>query len=57
MPYIARLAPTEWKAERQQAPESVQPCPEEPPCSVSDKESRHTWAKLIAQIYEGCAPR
>ena len=52
MPYIARLAPTGWKAERLQAPESVQPCYEESVYSVSNKESRSTWAILIAQVYE-----
>jgi len=52
MPHVARLAPAGWKAERLQASESVQPCPEEPPCPVSDKESRSTWARLIAQVYE-----
>jgi len=57
MPHVARLAPAGWKAERLQASESVQPCPEKPSCSVSAKESRSTWARLIAQVYEGCAPR
>ncbi len=45
-----RLAPTGWKTEHLQAPESVQPYYEE--STVSDKESRSTWAKLIAQVYE-----
>ena len=52
MPHLLRLAPSGWKAERQQAPESVRNCSEEPPCSVSAKESRSTWARLIAQVYE-----
>ena len=52
MPHVMRLAPAGWKTEHLQAPESVQPCPEEPPCSVSDEESRSTWARLIAQVYE-----
>ena len=52
MPHILRLAPAGWKAERLQAPGSVRNRPEEPPCSVSAKESRSTWAKLIAQMYE-----
>ena len=47
-----RLAPTGWKAERLQTPQSVRSCPEETPCSLSAKESRSTWAKLIAQVYE-----
>ena len=52
MPHVMRLAPTGWKTEHLQAPQAVQPCSEEPPCSVSDKESRCTWARLVAQVYE-----
>jgi hypothetical protein len=52
IPHVMRLAPVGWKTEHRQASDPVQPCPEEPPCSVSDKESRCTWARLIAQVYE-----
>jgi hypothetical protein len=52
MPHVMRLAPPGWKTEHLQAPESVQPNVEESADSVSDKESRSTWAKLIAQVYE-----
>jgi hypothetical protein len=52
MPHVARLAPAGWKAERLQTPQPVRSCPEETPCSVSSKESRCTWARLIAQVYE-----
>jgi hypothetical protein len=52
MPYIARLAPAGWKAERLQVSESLQLYVEESAYSVSDKEGRSTWAKLIAQVYE-----
>ena len=56
-PHVVRLAPEGWKKEHLKASEPVQPYPEESAYSVSDKESRSTWAKLIAQVYEGCAPR
>ncbi len=52
MPHVARLAPSGWKAERLQTPQPVRSCPEETQCSVSSKESRCTWARLIAQVYE-----
>ena len=52
MPHVARLAPTGWKAERLQNPQSVRPCTKKPPCSVSAKETRSAWARLIAQVYE-----
>ena len=45
-----RLAPAGWKAERLQASESIQPCYKE--AAISDQESRSTWARLIAQVYE-----
>jgi len=38
-----------------QASDPVQSCYKE--SAVSDQESRSTWARLIAQVYEGCAPR
>jgi len=45
-----RLAPAGWKAERLQDSESVESYDEE--STVSDQESRSTWARLIAQVYE-----
>ncbi len=45
-----RLAPPWWKTEHLQAPELVQHYMEESAYSVSDKEGRSTWAKLIAQV-------
>ena len=56
-PHVLRLAPEGWKKEHLKASEPAQPYPEESAYSVSDKESRCTWARLIAQVYEGCAPR
>jgi len=50
MPLVMRLAPAGWKAERLQASESIQSCYDE--AAVSDQESRCTWARLIAQVYE-----
>ena len=50
MPHVMRLAPAGWKAERLQASDPVQSYHEE--SAVSDQESRSTWAKLIAQVYE-----
>jgi hypothetical protein len=48
MPHVVRLAPAGWKAERLQA--SEESYYEE--STVSDQESRSTWARLIAQVYE-----
>ena len=50
MPHVMRLAPAGWKAERLKASESVESYYEE--STVSDQESRSTWARLIAQVYE-----
>jgi hypothetical protein len=50
MPHVMRLAPAGWKAERLKASESVETYYEE--STVSDQESRSTWARLIAQVYE-----
>jgi hypothetical protein len=50
MPHVMRLAPAGWKAERLQASESIQSCYEE--AAVSDQESRSTWGRLIAHVYE-----
>jgi hypothetical protein len=52
MPHVARLAPAGWKKEHLQPPGLKQPYPEETLCSVSDQESRRTWTRLIAQVYE-----
>ncbi|MBA7636898.1 hypothetical protein ES703_44526 [subsurface metagenome] len=51
-PYVVRLAPPGWKKEHLEHSDPAQHYPEEAPCSVSDTESRSTWAKLIAQVYE-----
>ena len=51
-PYVMRLAPAEWKKQQQQADQDVQPYGAEAIYAVSDKESRSTWARLIAQVYE-----
>ena len=50
IPQVMRLAPAGWKAERLQASKSVESYYEE--SAVSDQESRRTWARLIAQLYE-----
>jgi hypothetical protein len=50
MLHVMRLAPAGWKAERLKASESVETYYEE--STVSDQESRSTWARLIAQVYE-----
>jgi hypothetical protein len=52
MPHVARLAPAGWKKQQQQADQDVYPYDVEAVPSVSDKESRSTWARLIAQVYE-----
>ena len=50
MPHVMRLAPAGWKAERLQASDPIQSYYEE--SAVPDQESRRTWARLIAQVYE-----
>jgi hypothetical protein len=50
MPHVVRLAPAGWNAERWQASDPVQSYYGE--STVSDQESRRTWAKLIAQVYQ-----
>ncbi len=50
MPHVMRLAPAGWKSERLQASDPVQSYYEE--SAVSDQESRSTWARLIAQVYQ-----
>ena len=47
-PHVLRLAPEGWKKEHLKASEPAQPYPEKSAYSVSDKESRCTWARLIA---------
>ena len=49
---IVRIAPAGWKTENLQASQAVQPHPEEAFCSVSESESRFTWDRLIARVYE-----
>jgi hypothetical protein len=49
---VVRLAPAGWKKERLQVSQDVLPYDAEAADSVSDKESRSTWARLIAQVYE-----
>jgi hypothetical protein len=51
-PHVRRLAPPGWKKERLQASQDVQPYDAEAAYCVSDKESRSTWVRLIAQVYE-----
>jgi hypothetical protein len=51
-PHVRRLAPAGWKKERLQTSQELQPYDVEEADSVSDKESRSTWARLIAQVYE-----
>jgi hypothetical protein len=51
-PHVMRLAPAGWKKERLQADQDVQPYDVEEADSVSDRESRSTGARLIAQVYE-----
>jgi hypothetical protein len=51
-PHVVRLAPPGWKKEHLQASDPVQTYPEQSSWSIPDKDSRSTWAKLIAQVYE-----
>jgi hypothetical protein len=51
-PQVARLAPAGCKKQQQQPDPEVHPYQAEAACSVSEKESRSTWARLIAQVYE-----
>jgi hypothetical protein len=51
-PHVVRLATPGWKKERLQASQDEQPYDAEAAYCVSDKESRSTWARLIAQVYE-----
>ena len=51
-PHVVRLTPAGWKKQQQQVDQDLQPYDVEQADSVSDKESRSTWAKLIAQVYE-----
>jgi hypothetical protein len=47
---VMRLAPSGWKVERLKVSESIQSWYEK--SAVSDEESRSTWARLTAQVYE-----
>jgi hypothetical protein len=51
-PHVVRLAPAGWKKERLHADQDVGPYDGEAADSVFDRESRSTWARLIAQVYE-----
>jgi transposase-like protein len=54
-PHVVRLAPAGWKEQQQQAVQAdqdVQLYDAEAADSVSDNQSRSTWARLIAQVYE-----
>jgi hypothetical protein len=51
-PHVAWLAPQGWKKEQLQAAESFPSCPEGDAFPVSERESRCTCARLIAQVYE-----
>ncbi len=52
MTYVVRLAPPGWKQEQLEPSDPAQHYPQEASCSVSDKETRSTWVKLISQVYE-----
>jgi hypothetical protein len=51
-PHVRRVAPPGWRKQQHQANQDGQPCEAEVAYSVSDQESRSTWARLIAQVYE-----
>jgi hypothetical protein len=52
-PHVMRLAPAGCNKQQQQADQDLQPYNGvEEADSVSDKQSRSTWARLIAQVYE-----
>jgi len=51
-PHVRRVAPPGWRKQQHQADQDGQPCEAEASYSVSDQESRSTWARLIAQVYE-----
>jgi hypothetical protein len=52
-PHVLRLAPAGWKKQQQQADQDAQPYNDvEAVTSISDKDCRSTWARLIAQVYE-----
>jgi len=51
-PHVVRLAPAGWKEQQPQAGQDLQPYDVEQADSVSDRESRSTWARLITQVYE-----
>ena len=51
-PHVMQPAQPGWKKQQQQADHDVHPYEAEAACSVSDKDSRSTWARPIAQVYE-----
>jgi len=53
-PYLVRLAPEGWKEQHasQSNPQPSVPHEQEPHLSVSEKETRSAWARLIAKVYE-----
>jgi len=50
--HVVRLAPAGWKKQQQQPDQYVQTYEAEAVHSVSGQESRSTWVRLIAQVYE-----
>ena len=57
-PYLVRLAPEGWKEQHalQSEPHLGQSHEQEPHLSVSEKETRAAWARLIANVYEAARP-
>jgi DNA-directed RNA polymerase subunit RPC12/RpoP len=53
-PYLVRLAPGGWKEQHgvQSQPQLAEPDHQEPEQSVSAKEARSAWARLIGKVYE-----
>ena len=53
-PYLVRLAPEGWKEQHgsQPGPQLGEPYEQQPHLSVSAKETRSAWARLIAKVYE-----
>jgi hypothetical protein len=51
-PHVVRLAPAGWKKQQQQQDQDVQTYEAEAVHCDSDQESRSTWARLIAQVYQ-----
>jgi hypothetical protein len=53
-PYLVRLAPAGWREQHgsQSEPQPGLPPEQEPHLSVSARETRSAWARLIAKVYE-----